>query len=62
MQTTVPRPQRPDLFFTGADVVTLLEPGEWDVLADHARPRSTVDPEGTEVTVRDAVLTARRKG
>jgi len=61
MQTTVPRPQRPDLFFTGTDVVAALPADEWVVLADDARPRSTLDPDGNTVTIRDAVLKARRQ-
>jgi SAM-dependent methyltransferase len=60
MQTTMPRPQKPELFFTGDDIVALLEPGAWDVLVDEARPQPKTDPEGRPVTVHDTVLRARR--
>lgn len=39
LQTTVPRPPRPELFFTGADVVALLDPDGWDVVTDAAVAR-----------------------
>jgi SAM-dependent methyltransferase len=60
MQTTMPRPQWPELFFTGDDIAALLTPGEWDVLVNEARPHETTDPEGRPVTVHDTVLRARR--
>lgn len=60
MQTTMPRPQMPELFFTGDDIAALLEPGEWDVVVNEARPHPATDPEDRPVTVHDTVLRARR--
>ncbi len=62
MQTTVPRPPRPELFYTAADVAESLGPQEWVTLVSEARPRLTHDPEGRTVTIHDAVLRAQRKG
>jgi SAM-dependent methyltransferase len=60
MQTTMPRPPEPELFFTAEEVAGSLDPDRWDVLVAEARPRSARDPEGREVTIHDAVLCARR--
>ncbi|WP_406077501.1 hypothetical protein [Micromonospora sp. NBC_00858] len=35
--------------------------GAWELLAAEARPRATLDPEGRDVTIHDAVLVARRR-
>lgn len=61
LQTTVPRPPRPELFFTGADVVALLDPDGWDVVTEAAVARSVTDPDGRAVTVHDTVVRARRR-
>jgi SAM-dependent methyltransferase len=60
LETTMPRPQEPDLFFTAEEVAASLGPGEWDVLVAEARPRLADDPDGREITIHDAVLRARR--
>ena len=61
LDTTMPRPNLPDLFFTASDVAAALPPGVgWEVLVDAARARPATDPEGRAVTLHDAVLTARR--
>lgn len=57
---TIPRPPVPDLFFTAPDVAAELDPSQWTVLLDEARPRSAVHPEGHTVTIHDTVLLARR--
>lgn len=62
IQTTVPRPPMPELFFTASDVAAALDPNEWDVIVSEARARQTVDPDGHTVTIHDAVLRAQRKG
>ena len=62
MQTAVPRPQRPDLYFTGDHLVTLLDPQGWNVVTNVAAARSVDDPEGRTVTVHDTVFRARRHG
>ncbi len=62
LQTTVPRPAAPDLFFTASDVAALLPPEEWVVVIDETRARITLDPDGAPTTIHDAVLRARRRG
>jgi SAM-dependent methyltransferase len=62
LQTTVPRPPLPELFFTGADVLALLDPAEWTVVTNAALPRSVTDPNGDQVTIHDTVLRAARRG
>jgi hypothetical protein len=44
----------------GDDIAALLDPGEWDVLVNAARPHPAADPEGRPVTAHDTVLRARR--
>ncbi|MEU6997888.1 class I SAM-dependent methyltransferase [Nonomuraea sp. NPDC046570] len=61
LQTTVPRPQEPDLYFTADEVALSLDPDRWDVLVADARPRSARDPEDREITIHDAVLRARKR-
>lgn len=61
MQTTMPRPPMPELFYTAEEVADSLDPGQWEVLVADARPRAATDPEGQEVTIHDAVLRARRR-
>ncbi len=60
LQTSVPRPPLPELFFTAGDVAASLDPHGWDVVVSEARPRQTLDPEGRSTTVHDAVLKAQR--
>ena len=60
LQTTMPRPPEPDLFFTGDDIAARLDPGDWAVDTNAAPGRDTTDPEGRTVTIHDTVLRARR--
>jgi SAM-dependent methyltransferase len=60
LQTTVPRPPRPELFFTAAQIADALNPKQWDILVSDARPRTATDPDGRPVTIHDAVLRAQR--
>ncbi len=60
MGTTMPRPQIPDMYYTGPDVADRLDAGGWEVLVAEARPRPAVDPDGRTITIHDAVLKARR--
>jgi SAM-dependent methyltransferase len=60
LQTTVPRPQMPELFFTGDDIAAGLDPGQWTIVTNAAPGRTATDPEGNEVTIHDAVLRAVR--
>jgi SAM-dependent methyltransferase len=48
--------------YTAEELVADLDADRWDVLVVEARPRTTTHPEhGGEVTIRDAVLRARRR-
>jgi SAM-dependent methyltransferase len=62
LQTTIPRPAIPELFFTGDDIVAVLDPGQWDIIANAVAPRSATDPDGRTVTIHDTVLRAQRRG
>ena len=61
LQTTVPRPNIPELFFTGDDIVSELDPGQWAIITNAAPGRTVTDPDGNEVTVHDTVLRAIRR-
>ena len=52
----------PDMLFTGEELAAALDPADWEVLAAETRPRAVAGPDGREITVRDAVLVARRRG
>ncbi|WP_433609998.1 class I SAM-dependent methyltransferase [Prescottella agglutinans] len=59
--TSIPRPPRPELFFTPEDVVALLDPREWTVATATAASR-TVTHGDHEVTIHDSVVRAHRAG
>ena len=50
----------PEVYFTADDVVAGLDPDRWDIAIADARPRSVTDRDGHEITLRDAVLRARK--
>ncbi len=60
LQTTVGRPNHPELFADAAEFVEGLPADEWQVVTAEARPRPAVDAEGREITLHDAVLRAIR--
>ncbi|MBR8741675.1 bifunctional 2-polyprenyl-6-hydroxyphenol methylase/3-demethylubiquinol 3-O-methyltransferase UbiG [Nocardiopsis sp. MG754419] len=61
LETGVPRPPMPELFYEGDAVTAALTEGEWEVLVDEARAgEQTLD--GTTHTVHDLVVRARRSG
>ncbi len=60
LQTTMPRPPIPGLFFTAADVAASLDPLGWEIIVSTVRERCATDPDGHTVTIHDAVLRARR--
>jgi SAM-dependent methyltransferase len=62
LQTTIPRPNLPDLFFTGDELAALLGPGGWDTVTNTAPGRTAQDPEGRTVTIHDTVFRAVRRG
>lgn len=59
--TMAHRPHAPDLFYTAEEVADSLEPDHWEVLVAEARPRTTTDSEGQEITIHDTVLRARKQ-
>jgi SAM-dependent methyltransferase len=61
METAMPRPQMPELFFTGDDVAGQLDPTQWDIVTN-AAPGRTAKHDGHPVAIRDAVLRATRQG
>lgn len=61
LRTSAHRMHFPDMMYTGEEIASSLDQDVWDVVAAEARPRSTVDPDGNEITIHDAVLVARRR-
>jgi SAM-dependent methyltransferase len=60
LESGIPRPNLPELFFTGDDLVKLVD-GSWEVVTNAAPGRETADPEGRTVTVHETVFRARRR-
>lgn len=60
LQTTVPRPPLPELFYTGDDIAVLLGAG-WDIVTNSAPGRAATAPDGSEVTIHDTVFRAARR-
>jgi trans-aconitate methyltransferase len=60
LETSAHRFHVPDMFFTAEEIAESLDGDQWDVLVTEARPRSAAEHEGAGITVRDAVLRARR--
>jgi SAM-dependent methyltransferase len=61
LQTTVPRPPVPELFYTAEEVAKALDPNGWEILVSEARARRVTDPAGQSATVHDTVIRARRR-
>jgi SAM-dependent methyltransferase len=61
LQTTARRPPLPELLYTAADVVAILEPDDWEIVVEASRARNAVDPDGRAIAVHDTVLRARRR-
>jgi SAM-dependent methyltransferase len=55
------RPNVPELFYTASELAASLDPARWEIVVDAAPERSVNRPHGQRVTVRDAVLHARRR-
>lgn len=60
MLSAANRPQLPDLFFTGDDIASLLDPTEWRIARNAAPAREATGPDGSTVTIHDTVLRATR--
>jgi SAM-dependent methyltransferase len=61
LQTTVPRPPMPELFYTGDDIAASLDADGWEIVTNDAPGRSATDPDGNAVTIHDTVFRARRR-
>jgi SAM-dependent methyltransferase len=61
LQTTVPRPPLPELFYTGDDIAALLDATDWKIVTNDAPGRAVTDPDGNPVTIHDTVLRASRR-
>jgi SAM-dependent methyltransferase len=61
LETSLGRPNLPDLFFTADQVVAALDPDDWQIMVAAAPERQTLDPDGRSVTIRDAVVHAVRR-
>ncbi|HEX8081361.1 MAG TPA: methyltransferase domain-containing protein [Jatrophihabitans sp.] len=61
LHTTIRRPKRPELYFTGDQIAALLDPALWQIVTNAEPERTVSDHEGGSVTIRDTVLRARRR-
>jgi SAM-dependent methyltransferase len=61
LETSLGRPNLPDLFFTADQVAASLDPDHWQVIVVAAPARQTLDPEGRPITIHDAVMHATRR-
>lgn len=60
-QTTGSHAAAPEVHFTAEEITAGLDPDRWDIAVAEARSRSATDPDGHEITIRDAVLRARKR-
>jgi SAM-dependent methyltransferase len=61
LQTTMPRPPMPELFYTGDDIAATLDSSDWAIITNASPGRTATDPDGNTVTIHDTVLQARRR-
>jgi SAM-dependent methyltransferase len=60
LETTLQRPNHPELMFTGNDLVSEIGGDGWEIVTNVAAERETTDPDGRPVTAHDTVFRARR--
>ena len=60
LETTVPRPGRRELLFTGDDLARELSGDAWEIVTNVVAAHETTDPDGRPVTIHDVVFRARR--
>jgi SAM-dependent methyltransferase len=60
LETTLQRPNHPELMFTGDDLVSEIGGDGWEIVTNVAAERETTDPDGRPVTAHDTVFRARR--
>ena len=61
LETTAHRMNLPDFMYTAEQVAATLAPDAWEIVVAAAPQRGWHDPEGNPITIRDAVLRARRR-
>lgn len=54
----VRRPPGDDQYFSGDDVVALLDLASWDIVVNEVRPRTVTRPDDVTVTIHDVVVRA----
>ncbi|MGZ4432200.1 MAG: class I SAM-dependent methyltransferase [Trebonia sp.] len=60
LDTTLQRPNHPELLFTGDELASDLGGDGWEIVTNVAAERETTDPDGRPVTAHDTVFRARR--
>jgi SAM-dependent methyltransferase len=60
LETSMGRPNLPDLMFTADQIAAILDADDWHIVAAAAPERQAVDPGGRSIIIRDAVLHAIR--
>jgi SAM-dependent methyltransferase len=60
LETTLQRPNHPELMFTGDDLVREIGGDGWEIVTNVAAEREATDPDGRPVTAHDTVFRARR--
>jgi SAM-dependent methyltransferase len=60
LETTLQRPNHPELMFTGDELAGDLGGDGWEIITNVAAERETTDPDGRPVTAHDTVFRARR--
>lgn len=60
LDTTLQRPNHPELMFTGDELAGDLGGDGWEIVTNVAAERETTDPDGQPVTAHDTVFRARR--
>jgi SAM-dependent methyltransferase len=61
LETSMRRPNVPDMLYTAQEIAAALDPDDWQIVVAAAPERQAQDPEGRPVTIRDAVLKAVRR-
>jgi SAM-dependent methyltransferase len=61
LETTVRRPNIPELYASAADLAGVLDPSAWRVDVAEAQPRPATDQDGNPVTLHDTVVRAVRR-
>lgn len=60
LETTLQRPNHPELLFTGDELASEIGGHGWEIVTNAAVEREATDPDGRPVTAHDTVFRARR--